>query len=347
MPYALAQSFAKSISINELNYILLKRKNGNTIPAMHPRDQFIIFAMLDKFLGGDGLLNEKSQFWEEISPIIPVTDDQKFEEVLSSVHPMHEDRRGKWTIIVFSETFFSDEPCDDAEIEKFMRLCRLLTNKYQKLVISVNFLRKYEGKSRTYSRRTPLSKDFISTGSNPLLLQNKSSSLRFSNCSLIVWSGVPISCYRKTTYTEEADNLLDIGYGYDFGNFKSYPTPESQTASDNHKEIAKFFNNGRKQIIAARTCSDIAFTPNLSKQTKSVLLTADGSPDAIYWQNKTLNAFVCVSDADRGGFFVINKTRPAATEIQVSSLIFNELFCSLMAYYGDIRDEAVDVGCCC
>ncbi|MDR0580596.1 MAG: hypothetical protein LBG04_00560 [Holosporaceae bacterium] len=33
-----SQSFAKAVSINDLNYLLLKRKNGDSIPAMHPRD---------------------------------------------------------------------------------------------------------------------------------------------------------------------------------------------------------------------------------------------------------------------------------------------------------------------
>jgi predicted amidohydrolase len=342
-----SKSFANAVSINDLNYLLLKRKNGDSIPAMHPSDQFTIFAMIDRFLGGDGLLLEKHQFWDEISPIVPITNDQKFEEMLATMLPIHEDRREKWTIIVFSETFFSDEPCDDAEIEQFMRLCRLLTEKHQKLIISVNFLHKYEGKSSTFSRRTPISKDFISGRGNPALQRNRQSNLRFSNCSLILWNGVPISCYRKTTYTKEGDDLVSEGYGYDFGDFKSYPTPELQAVSEAHKEIAKLFNSGRKQIIAAKTCSDIAFIPSLSKLIKLLILTADGSPNVIYWQDKTLNTLVCVSDADRGGFFVINKTQPTATKIQVSSFVFNELFCTFMIYYGDVRDEMVDVGGCC
>jgi hypothetical protein len=102
----LAQSLKNTVSINDLNYILLKRKDGRRIPTLHPRDSFTIFAMLDKFLGGDGLSDEKSQFWEGESATSPITDDQKFEEMLISVSPMPENRQEKWTIIVFCETFF-------------------------------------------------------------------------------------------------------------------------------------------------------------------------------------------------------------------------------------------------
>jgi hypothetical protein len=79
----LAQSLENAVSSNDLNYILLKRKDGNRIPALHPRDSFTIFAMLDKFLGGDGLLAERLQFWtEDGAPSI--IDDQKFDEILAA-----------------------------------------------------------------------------------------------------------------------------------------------------------------------------------------------------------------------------------------------------------------------
>jgi hypothetical protein len=138
-------SLKNAVSINDLNYILLKRKNEDEdeIPTLHSRDSFTIFAMLDKFLGGNGLLSKKSQCWEEESAISPRTDDQKFEEMLISVSPIPENRREKWTIIVFCETFFSDSPFNDTELEKVMRFCKLLTVKYPKLIISANFLHKY------------------------------------------------------------------------------------------------------------------------------------------------------------------------------------------------------------
>jgi hypothetical protein len=102
-----AQSFARAVSVNDLNYVLLKRKNGKEIPALHPRGQFTIFAMLDKFLGGNGLASEKSEFWEEHGEAIPITDDQKFAEMLASVQQMPENRREKWTIIVFFAELFN------------------------------------------------------------------------------------------------------------------------------------------------------------------------------------------------------------------------------------------------
>ncbi|MDR0580491.1 MAG: hypothetical protein LBG04_00015 [Holosporaceae bacterium] len=339
-----SKSFAKAVSINNLNYLLLKRKNGDSIPAMHPRDQFTIFALIDRFLGGDGLLAEKHQFWDEISPIVAVTDDQKFEEMLASVHPMPEDRREKWTIIVFSETFFSDEPCDDAEVEQFMRLCRLLTEKYQKLIISVNFLHKYEGKSR--SRKTPKGSDYIVSPQKRELLQNKSSNLRFSNSSLILWNRVPISCYRKATYRTEADDLVSEGYGYDFGDWKSHPTLELQAASDEHREIAQLFNTGKQQIIAARTCYDMNRTPKLSKRIKLLILTADDPPGVESWKNKVKNAVTCICDAKNTELLVISGIRYFATRVEIPSYFFNELFCILTVNYRKIHNEIVDVSCC-
>jgi hypothetical protein len=68
MPDVLTQSFAKSVSSNNLNYVLLKRKNGKDIPAMHPRDQFMIFAMIDRFLGGDGFWLKNFNNLSEDSP---------------------------------------------------------------------------------------------------------------------------------------------------------------------------------------------------------------------------------------------------------------------------------------
>jgi hypothetical protein len=188
--------------------------------------------------------------------------------------------------------------------------------------------------------------DFIVSSKKAELRQNKSSNFRFSNCTFIIWSGIPISCYRKTTYKEEDDELIATGYGYDFGDWKSYPTPELQNASDAHKEIAKLFNSGKNQIIAARTCYDMNRTPKLLKQIKLLILTADSSPDADRWQSKTINVLVCVSDAERGGFFVINNTRPCAERVSVSPFIFYELYCILTADYGRVCNEAIDIGCC-
>jgi hypothetical protein len=343
----LAQSLRNAVLLNDLNYILWKRKNKaqNEIPALHPRDSFAIFAMLDKFLGGDGLSDKKDQFWDEDAGI-SIVDDQKFEDMLGVTPSIPENRKEKWTIIVFSETFFFDTPFDDAELEYVMRYCRLLSGKYPKLVISANFLHKYQGVAR--SRDIPLSDDFISGNGNPGLHRNRASRLRFSNCTFIVWSGVPISIYRKTTHTAEADDLVAAGYGYDFGDWKSRPTTELQAASNKHKEIAKLFNSGKKQVVAARTCSDMNFTPKLPKHVKLLILTANDSSDAIYWQDKTKQALVCVSDADRGGFFVANNTRPIATIIDLGLPVFNEWFCILAVDYGSIHNEneVVDVGCC-
>jgi hypothetical protein len=87
--------------------------------------------------------------------------------------------------------------------------------------------------------------------------------------NFIILNGVPVSCYRKTTYKKEGDDFLESGYGYDFGDWKSYPSPELQNTSDAHKEVAKLFNSGKQQIIAARTCYDMNRTPKLPQTGKT------------------------------------------------------------------------------
>jgi hypothetical protein len=277
------------------------------------------------------------------------TPDEILNEIIASTPSIQEDRREKWTIIVFSEAFFSDDPWDSAEVEKVKKCCNLLTDKHKNAIISANFLHKYEGKSDAPSRRKPFKKSFMQTVDEYKLKlkENASNNLRFSNCSLIFWNGVSLSCYRKTTYKDEDNELLKSGYGYDFGDWESYPTLELTTASEDHKEFAALFNSGRRQIIVSRTCSDMNHTPILAKSVKLLILTADGSPDATYWQDKLKNAIACVSDATKGCFFVICKARPIALQIRVSPFIVDELSCIVTVCYGEIKDEVVDIGCCC
>jgi hypothetical protein len=168
--------------------------------------------------------------------------------------------------------------------------------------------------------------------------------MKVCNCSLIFWNGVSLSCYRKTTYKDEGNNLVAAGYGYDFGDFKSYAPPELSASSDDHKKFAKLFNSGRQQIVVSRTCYDMNFTPALSRQIKLLILTADGAPTFRIWKNKVCNIKVCVSDADRGESIVLFGVRKAATENHLSPFIFDKLSCIIIQYYGEICDE---VDCCC
>jgi hypothetical protein len=222
----------------------------------------------------------------------------------------------------------------------------LLTDKHKNLVISANFLRKYEGKSDIASRRKPLKEKYIVTNDTAKLKQNRSSNLRFSNSSLIFWNGVSLSCYRKTTYKEEDDELLKNSYGYDFGNWKSYPTPELSEESDAHKEFATLFNSGRRQIVVSRTCSDMIFTPTLAKSVKLLILTANDSPHPRLWRNKVCNVGVCICDANKGGGFFKGNFERTAKEIFVAPFICDELLSTLISYYGDHIDETADIDCC-
>jgi hypothetical protein len=57
-----AQLFAKAVTINDLNYVMLKRRDdAGNMPPLSLKRVFCIFAMLDKFLGGDGLRSGKSE----------------------------------------------------------------------------------------------------------------------------------------------------------------------------------------------------------------------------------------------------------------------------------------------
>jgi hypothetical protein len=308
--------------------------------------------MIDKFLGGNGLSEAKSEFWITEETDEQDVSDETLDEIIAFTEAMPEIRKEKWTIIVFSETFFSDDSLDNSELEKIMKFCRLLTEKHENLVISVNFLHKYRGQSNTPSRRTPINEDFVATANEVTLRRNRPSDLRFSNCSLIVWNGVPISSYRKTTYCKEGEDqtaetdIVREGYGYDFGDWKSYSTPELADASDDHKKIAELFNSGRKQIIVSRTCSDINFTPKLSSSVKLLILTADDAPGVEWWTDKVRNTNVCVSDATRGCSISISGTRNEAERILVSHFIFENLSCILAVFYGDCDEEIVDSGCC-
>jgi hypothetical protein len=361
-PITQAQSFARAVAINDITYIMLKRRDsGGHMLSMSLKRVFCIFAMLDKFLGGDGLLAEKTEFWKADDTFdenllreyaAQETPDEILDEIIASMPNIPEDRQGKWTIIVFSEAFFSDDPWNSAEVEKVKKFCQLLTNGHKNVVISVNFLHKYEEKSDTPSRRKPPAEKYIVTNDAARLKQNRSSNLRFSNCSLIFWKGVPLSCYRKTTYKMEAesedrneDNILKHGYGYDFGDWKSYAPPELAAASDDHREFAALFNSGRRQIIVSRTCYDMNFTQTLAKSVKLLILTADGAPSPMGWKDKICNTKACVSDADRGLFTIISGIFKTVPQFNSSFFTQDKLLYTMSAYYGGVCDE--DISSCC
>jgi hypothetical protein len=145
---------------------------------------------------------------------------------------------------------------------------------------------------------------------------------------------------------KEDDNILKHGYGYDFGDWKSYPTPELAEASDDHKEIAELFNSGKKQIIVSRTCSDMNYTPNLSKQIKLLILTTDDSPALNHWQHKAGQAKICVCDATRGSFLFISNLQINIFPIFTSDFFKDNFSCIAGMRYGRVCNETVDVGCC-
>ncbi|MDR1207788.1 MAG: hypothetical protein LBJ89_00375, partial [Holosporales bacterium] len=64
-PETPARSFKAAVSANDVNYVMLKRRDdAGHMPALTLKRVFCIFAMLDKFLGGTGLADAKSEFWK-------------------------------------------------------------------------------------------------------------------------------------------------------------------------------------------------------------------------------------------------------------------------------------------
>jgi hypothetical protein len=106
------------VATNDVNYIMLKRRDsGGHMPPLSLKRVFCIFARLDKFLGGDGLLAKKSEFWKADDTVDEElrkkyaeqeTPDEILSEIIASTPSILEDRREKWTIIVFSASMLLD-----------------------------------------------------------------------------------------------------------------------------------------------------------------------------------------------------------------------------------------------
>jgi hypothetical protein len=150
---------------------------------------------------------------------------------------------------------------------------------------------------------------------------------------------------------KDEDTILKHGYGYDFGDWKSYPTPELATASKDHKEFAVLFNSDRKQIIVSRTCYDMNFTLTLAKSVKLLILTADGAPSRTSWKDKIAKARVCYCDASYACTIMSypDCKDELSERIVVPSFIEDKIRCVFVVYYGDCHEKIkiTDDCCCC
>jgi hypothetical protein len=317
--------------------------------------------MLDKLMGGDGLLDKKIKFWgddnienndEEDNDLYAIyssqeTTDEQYDSMSSIVSIQKKPK--PYTMIVFSETFFSNRPpLDNASVYQIINLCKILTKKYTSLIICINFLHRFDAAETMFpfwlspdkSFNPPQSEDFIYAANDYYKAKliskgNQKSFSRFSNYSLVIWNGVSISCYRKTVYLEEQDSLIDHGYGFDFGDWNSYSTIELRSASQEHQEFAELFNMGNKQAVITRICADLSNMPNVPNSVRLLMIQANSAPPG--WLEKFKNSTICCycdADPGSGGCALLSKTvkgkviQTNATEIETCSFMKNKLHCS-------------------
>lgn len=359
-----AHPFSQALSTNDINYIFLKRRDERgQMPPLSIKRIFCIFAMLDKMMRGNWLLEEKDRFWvdddtedEDLSEIYSSqeTPDYMYEHLVSITNQIPQCGTKNYTLAVFSETFFSNNPAlDNLSVTKIVECCRLLTKKHANLIICVNFLHKFTNASRPIwlqslpSALHPEDYEFIGTDdmhkAKLLSTDNSNSELRFSNYSLIVWNEISLSCYRKTVYLSEQDSLIDMGYGFDFGNWNSYQNIELASASQEHRNFAKFFNIGDKQVVMTRICADLASMPDIPRTINLLIAQANSAPGLSSWYNK-IHSIFSYCDADKGCCIIVPhqdpyvKTTKDAQKINTCPFVENDLHCTIYVYQGGRHD---------
>jgi hypothetical protein len=319
----------KAIQNKNVNYILIKRTcHGKQICPLSMQRAFCIFALLDKALGGNGLLDQKEASFSRAESI-PFDGDLKasyeaqntaeearkinvFFAVLS--HDPIVLNSQKWPFVVFNEMFFSSQiPLDSKSVQELLYHCYILTRKHKNLIICINFLHAFNNTDRpcwlpdNFSL-LPLDPEYINMGAPNELLTNPDSGTQnhLANYSLMVWNGEVISCYRKTTYCEENDAFIKRKkYAYEFGDWKSYkPFILSADASRGlilHHQLSQLFNDDCGKRIVTRICADSIFMPSLEIFERLLLLPANGCPtNTEFWIHKMQrNTVGCLVDAEK------------------------------------------------
>lgn len=338
---------AQSIDSNDINYIFLKRRDehGNMSPLSIKR-VFCIFAILDKILGGNGLKDKKDKFWkddettdEELSAIYELQEihNDTPEQLVSNTLPIPESQRSKYTMIIFSETFFSNSlALDTTSVANIIDCCRELTLKHDNLIICINFLHKYDTPSwlSVQKKLTPLKEEYVCTTDHykDKLKENQKSSRRFSNYSVILWKGKALSCYRKTVYMRENDSLVEQGYGFDFGDWNSYQSIEALETPEEYSRWSELFNAGKNQKICTRICADLNYMPDVPENIKLLIVQANDSPSGWLEKFNGASTSCCFCDAAKG--CCILKPQQNAQKIDTCPFVQNELHCTVYKFGG-------------
>jgi hypothetical protein len=250
------------------------------------------------------------------SGILPLSDKQidgifqKIQQKLGS-----ESFASRWTFVIFSECFWGMfNPLKDETVLYIVEKCKFLTKNHNKVIIHITFTHSFcksipkcewlhgyciDGGINPSERitRTSLKKPFKAA--------TEQDDLRLSNYSLMFYKENPISIYRKSTYHQEADDLISENrYVYEFGNFNDL------TIADNF--LAKQLI-GKSKMITTRICSDMndSFLQTIQLKNKGILfIPAQGVPNFYrqllneFKQREIKDILICkINDTEGAGLF--------------------------------------------
>lgn len=183
--------------------------------------------------------------------------------------------QNRWTLLVFSECFFGDTVLNNDEVKYIVGKCCELTKCYKKLIIHVNCLHKFDIKDPDCPSwvkheyvpiaDTEIDSRLINTDKHAnFLFANALNTKRVANYSLVIWDNIPISIYRKSTYCNEANDVVNpystATHAYEFGNFK---TSKLITDDEHGGRIVSLFVEDAALFIT-RICSDMNKTDFLT-----------------------------------------------------------------------------------
>jgi hypothetical protein len=220
-----------------------------------------------------------------------------FEKIAEKITPTE----NKWTLVVFSEYFFGEiNPLNNNEVNYIVGKCNELTNRYEKVIIHINFLHTFN----TIDAQCPewvkynyipianaeIGNRLINTDQNMILPVTAERTHRGSNYSLVIWNDLPISIYRKSTYCNEANaifNSANASHAYEFGDFLSHQLGREGI----HQQIADIFA-GDASLVITRICADMnreAFlTDQHLRQNGILILPAKEAPTSTSMDTTTL-----------------------------------------------------------
>jgi hypothetical protein len=190
---------------------------------------------------------------------------------------------GELMLIIFSESFFGDTKASDNErINYIMEKCRQLTKDFTKIILHLSFLHEFRvDESPIWLQQyNPISAEEIpsrlinTTQHAEFLRANETNQNRIANYSLVIWNGLPITIYRKSTYCEEAEKNVNpvsgvATHAYEFGDFKSHIL----VTNGIFKQMAEIFASTNSAVIT-RMCSDMnhRFLNTLPKNRETLLI---------------------------------------------------------------------------